>query len=114
MAAKRYVCSDPKHKFTNYPFMIKTRQLALANAVTACDKSGSADEVNSSDEGDVWTAVATTTLSTNSLEWLLDSVATHYLCGNRDLMPGLEPSHLPIRVANGAVNEATAKEAASL
>ncbi|GMF38598.1 unnamed protein product [Phytophthora fragariaefolia] len=110
IVAKCYVCGDPKHKFTTCPFMIKAKQLASANAVTASDGDDSVATDNGIGDGaDIWMAVAATLQENESAEWLLDSGATHPLCGNREHIAGLEPAYLPIRVANGAVIEATAK-----
>ncbi|GMG18190.1 unnamed protein product [Phytophthora fragariaefolia] len=110
IVAKCYVCSDPKHIFTAFPFMIKAKQLASANAVTASDGDDSdATDNDIRDGADIWMAVAATQQEDKTAEWLLDSGATNHLCGNRDLITGLEPVYLPIRVANGTVIEATAK-----
>ncbi|KAE9032720.1 hypothetical protein PR003_g5889 [Phytophthora rubi] len=110
IVAKCYVCGDPKHKFTACPFMIKAKQLASANAVTASDGDDSdATDNDIGDGADICMAVAATQQENETAEWLLDSGATHHLCGNRELIAGLEPAYLPIRIANGAVIEATAK-----
>lgn len=95
--------------------MIKAKQFASANAAAAPDDGDqSTDEINTADGGDVWMAMAATPCPNDLLEWLIDPGATHHLCSNRDLLAGLEPAYLPIRVANGAVLKATAKGSAQV
>lgn len=90
--------------------MIKAKQLASANVVTASDgDDNDASDNDIGDGADIWMAVAATQQENKTAEWLLDSGASHHLFGNRELIARLELAYLPITVANGAVIEATAK-----
>ncbi|GMF46390.1 unnamed protein product [Phytophthora fragariaefolia] len=97
-----YVWDEEGHRGPACPELKKVKRLVKERgqphnaAVTSTDPP--ADAANQDADGGLWLAASDRTAVTK--EWILDPGATHHLCTNKNMLFGVEPVSLKIKVAN--------------
>ncbi|KAG3077364.1 hypothetical protein PI125_g21291 [Phytophthora idaei] len=90
--------------------MVKAKQLAGASANAAVAATNSTDDSSDSEHGrEIQMIVAEANIKDCSAKWLFDSGATRHMSCDMNLLAGMEPTYVPIKVANTAVINATQK-----